>query len=300
VFHGLSAFHNTVSPAFLAERLGLPVVVFLTNHRLELTDKGGLKGLLGLPRRRRRMARELSALVAMSRAIHEELLEHGIDPRSIARIPMGVDTSQFRPASPGDRAGLRSALGWRALPTVLFVGAVTRRKRPHLLVEALGSLRGRGGECQLVIAGPEHDAGYAAAMRTRAVELGIEHLIVWHGFTPEIAPLYRAADFFALPSEREGMPAALVEAMASGLPAIVTAVSGAVDLVDDGIHGHVVAAEAGAIADALRTYLADPGTAVSHGAAGRRRVERQYSATAVLEAYERLFRRVMAGGDAAE
>jgi glycosyltransferase involved in cell wall biosynthesis len=301
VFHGLAAYQTTVQPAYAAQRLGLPSVVFVANHRVELTDKPGLKGILGLPRRRRAMVKQISGLIAMSEAIYEELRRFDIPERRIARIPMAVDTSRFRPPVDAvERQALREQLGWPDKPTLIFVGGVTKRKRPHLLIEAIGLLHKRGLECQLAIVGPDHEPPYTERMKHRARELRIESQVIWFGFTKDIGPLFRASDFFGLPSANEGMPAALVEAMASGIPSIVTAISGTTDLVVDGQHGRIVAADPAEIADALAHYLKNPEGARLQGQKARDRVLRQYSTTVVLEAYQRLFRRVMAGGDAVE
>ena len=301
VFHGLGAFHNTVAPAFLGHQLGLPAVIFVANHGVELTDKSGLKRVLGWPRRRRAMIKQLSSVVAMSEAIYDELIEHGLPARKIARIPMGVDVNRFRPhRNVSEQRALRATFGWRDIPTLVFVGGINQRKQPHLLVEALGLLKNRGVELQLVLVGPEQEPDYAARIRQRANELGVADRVVWFGFTADIAPPFRAADIFALPSANEGMPAALVEAMASGLPSIVTAISGMTDLIVDGQHGRIVEPRADRIADALEAYSRDPALRQSHGASARRKVEQRYSTGVVIDAYERLFRRIIAGGDAAE
>jgi glycosyltransferase involved in cell wall biosynthesis len=292
VFHGLSGFQATIDPAYRATRVGLPAVVFLSTGNIELADKPGLKGLLGLPKRRRAMASQLGALIVMSDSVETELLRFGFPKHKIARIPMGVNTDEFRPVeSESERQRARAASGWPERPTVIFVGGVTTNKRAHLLIEALAQPRAE--HWQLVIVGPEHEPEYAVFARKRAAELNVESRVIWHGFTNNPAPLYRAADVFCLPSQNEGMPAALVEAMASGLPAVITPVPGMMELVQDGVHGHVVPPDAGRIADAIHDYLGDPGKATRHGATARQRSVEGFSTKSVVQAYEALFRRVM-------
>jgi glycosyltransferase involved in cell wall biosynthesis len=300
VFHGLAAFHATVAPALCAQRMGIPAVVFLANHRIELTDKPGLKRLLGLPHRRRDMVKQLSGLIAMSQAIYEELIGYGVPPRKIARIPMGIDTDRFRPANESDRRHLRARLGWPDRPTIIFMGGITPRKQPHLLIEAVRLAKERGIDCQAVLIGPEHDQQYVRRMREQALDLGVEDRVIWFGFTADPSEPCRAGDAFCLPSQNEGMSAAVVEAMASGLPCVVTAVSGMADLIQDGVQGRIVQGTAAAIIDALTMYFTDAHMLTLHGNAARQRVVERFSAQAVLNAYERLFRRIMAGGDAAE
>ena len=302
IVHGLGGFHLTVSPAFRAQtRHGLPAVIFLTNHRLELSDKSGWKAFLGLPAKRRAMIKQLSGVIAMSQAIYDELREYDVPDAKIARIPMGVNTERFRPAAnDAERRALRSQFGWRDLPTIVFVGGITERKRPHLLIETIGVLKERGHECQVAFVGPEHEAEYVAGMKQHAKELKVAEQVIWFGFTQDIAPLYRSADFFALPSSNEGMPAALVEAMASGLPALMTPVSGSGDLIEDGRNGRIIEPNAGEMADAVSSYLSDRTLAHTHGQAARQKVLARFSTHVVLDAYERLFRRILAGGTAAE
>jgi len=183
---------------------------------------------------------------------------------------------------------------------LVFVGGITERKQPHLLIEAIGLLHKRGLKCQLAIVGPDQEPPYTERMKHRAREVGVESQVIWFGFTQDIGPLFRASDVIGLPSANEGMPAALVEAMASSIPSIVTAISGTTDLVIDGQHGRVVTADPAHIAEALAHYLKNPEAARLQGQVARDKVLRQYSTAVVLQAYERLFRRVMAGGDAAE
>ncbi len=301
VFHGLRAYHETVLPAFFAQRHGLPAVVKPAAHHADIAIKSTITSWLGFPQQRRKMLSSISGVIAISRAIADELIDHGIPERRIARIPNGVDTQLFLPADEMTRRQQRLSLGWRDLPTLLFVGAILPRKRPHLLVEAVALARDQGQECQVVLAGPvDHDPNYVGRIRERADELGCKDLLVMTGFCRDIAPLYRAADFFGFPSEREGLPNALLEAMASGLPVIFTPFAGYEDLLGAEPQGHVVKDDPGEIAEALVSYLKAPSLARQHGAAGRARAHAHFGTKAVLNAHDRLFRRILAGGDAAE
>ncbi|HRQ75543.1 MAG TPA: glycosyltransferase family 4 protein [Phycisphaerales bacterium] len=301
IMHGLGGFHLTVAPAFRAHKNNLPSVVFMTLHRVELTDKPGLRGMLGLAAKRREMVKQIEGVIAMSQAIYDELIEIGVSESRIARIPMGVDTTRFHPPrSEQERSELRRSFGWRDLPTLVFVGGISSRKRPHLLLEAIGLLKKMRLECQLALVGPDQEPGYCEQMKQRAKELGIEDLVIWFGFSSDVAPIFRACDFFGLPSLSEGMPAALVEALATGLPSIVTAISGTTDLVESGVNGCVIEPDAQQIADALAVYLRNPSITAAHRAAAVSKVAGRFSASAVLGAYERMFKRIIAGGDAAE
>ncbi|MGH8643099.1 MAG: glycosyltransferase family 4 protein [Gammaproteobacteria bacterium] len=299
VFHGLQGFEMTVTPALQAQRLGLPAVVKLAAYRSDLADKDGLRNLLGLPRRRRARIQQLSGIIAISQLVAQELLEYGIPESKIARIPNGVDVERFYPVDRQQRRALRDALGWGDFPTVLFVGGITPRKSPLVLVETLRLLHKRNLDCQLVFVGPEHDHSYTAMIKTRIKELSSGRHVKWVGFTTDIARMYQAADIYALPSSSEGMPNALLEAMACGLACIGTPISGTNDLITDGVNGRLVAADPSEMVIAIDDYLSSAELPKQHGRAARQTILDRYSAQAVLAAHEALFRRIMSGAVAA-
>jgi glycosyltransferase involved in cell wall biosynthesis len=301
VFYGLQAFDFTVLPAETAQKLGIPAIVKVVQHKSDLADKGGWRSLLGRARARREKVARLSGIVAISNAIREELISYRVPARKIAYIPNGVDTDRFEPpATSVERDQMRARLGLPAEMTVLFVGAITQRKQPHLLVEALGQLRSVGVRAHLVLAGPVKDVRYGDAIKSAAQELGIQHQVTWTGFVRDMAPWYRAADVFALPSSNEGMPNALLEAMASGLPSVITPIPGSIDLVRDGEEGLFTDGTLQSVADALSQYIRSPQLLAAHGAAARSRALSQFSARSILKRHIALYRRVFAGGDAAE
>ena len=301
VFYGLQAFDFTVLPAQAAEEIDIPAIVKVVQHKSDLADKGGWRSLLGRARARREKVARLSGIVAISDAIRQELISYRVPDRKIASIPNGVDTDRFRPpASSTERDDLRAQLGLPAEITVLFVGAIVPRKRPHLLVQALGELRSAGIGAHLILAGPVRDRRYGDEIKSAAQALGVGHRVSWTGFIRETEPLYRAADIFALPSSNEGMPNALLEAMASGLPSVITPIPGSVDLVRDGEEGIITDGTLPSIANALSQYVRSPQLLAAHGAAARARTLSCFSARSILERHIALYRRVSAGGDAAE
>ena len=296
VMHGLQGFHITVKPACHAKARGLPAVIKLATHKADLASKPGLKGLLKLPEKRRKMVSRLDAVIAISHAIVEELRGYGIADDKIVRIPNGVDTSRFGPADPSAKSDLRRQLDLPDRPMVLFVGSIFPRKRPHLIVEAFSRIAADG---QLVLVGPVQDEAYHRRILATIAEHGLTERVTVRDYTPSIEDYYRAADVYCLPSRAEGMPNSVLEAMASGLPAVCTAISGTTDLIDDGRCGRLIEPAVEPLAEALGDYLADPPLAARHGEQARRRIDEQYSTQAVLDEHERLFRRIMAGQPAA-
>jgi glycosyltransferase involved in cell wall biosynthesis len=115
------------------------------------------------------------------------------------------------------------------------------------------------------------------------------------GFRRDVQVIYRAADVFCLPSHSEGMANAMLEAMASGLPSIVTDVSGVRDVLENEVHGMIVGHCPQMIAEAIGRYIDCPGLALSHGAAARDLILREYNAAVTLDRYERVFRCLISG-----
>ncbi|MBT8208411.1 MAG: glycosyltransferase family 4 protein, partial [Acidimicrobiia bacterium] len=280
VVHGLTGFHDTVVPLALAEKLGVPTVLFVAGHREEFSSKPGLKRLLDLPARRRRMLTALSGLIAMSRAIYMELRGYGVGSDRIARIPMGVNTTRFQPAeSRLSKLELRAELGLpQDAPIVIFVGSIEPNKQPHLLVEAVAALKAGGHVCHLLLVGHQRSERYSQHLVQLSEDHDLTQLVTMLPHTDVIHKYLRAADVLALPSLSEGMPAAVVEGMASGLPIVGTRISGIEDLIRDGVNGAFVQPTVASVADALKAYIRDPELAKSHGQAGRDLAAARYGA----------------------
>jgi glycosyltransferase involved in cell wall biosynthesis len=211
----------------------------------------------------------------------------GVPTSRIREVSNGVDLRRFRPAAPVERAELRRSLGLPVdAPIVLFVGFFSREKQPHVLFDAWLQLRQRGVMTTLVFVGAtrstyfEVDNALADTMRAKACEAGAEQDLVFVEPTPRIHEFYRSADLFALPSSREGLPVALLEAMATGLPVVASRLPGSTDaIVDDGRNGLLVTAgDADALGRAIEHVLTDREAAAALGAAARCRIESDFSA----------------------
>lgn len=123
------------------------------------------------------------------------------------------------------------------------------------------------------------------------------HLAWLPGERHDIAELMQAFDVFVLPSKNEGISNTILEALASGLPVIATAVGGNVELVEDGVTGRLVpASDAENMAQALLGYLGDPeapARIARQGGNARRQAEQRYSIPAMAEAYATVYDRTL-------
>jgi glycosyltransferase involved in cell wall biosynthesis len=160
---------------------------------------------------------------------------------------------------------------------VLFLGALTRKKGVFELVEALPGLPS-SVHCLLV--GPEKDAGIREALREKAVALGVEDRITLPGPVtgPAKAAVLAQADVFVLPSHIEGLPVSMLEAMAAGLPVVVTPVGAVPSIVRSGENGLVVpVGDVARLRAALAALAENEDLRAKLGGAGRALVEVNYS-----------------------
>jgi glycosyltransferase involved in cell wall biosynthesis len=174
---------------------------------------------------------------------------------------------------------------------LLFVGRCVEQKGLPVLLDALGRLRATRGlppvQLDVVGDGPRRQAWQAQAGR-----LGLADQVQFHGWAarPALPAWYRRAHLFVFPSFEEGMPNALLEALASGLPLLATDIYGNRALVRPGENGLLVPpGDAAAFAQALATLLADPAGRAAMGQASRR-LAVPYGWAAVAAAYHALLR----------
>ncbi len=168
-----------------------------------------------------------------------ELAETGIDSARVTVVPNGIDASMFEnKPSAADRQQLRDSLGYDN-ETILIgsVGRLTEAKGYPDLLNAFKTVSATLPQARLLIAGKGH---LEAALKAQAKQLGIGERVQFPGVRSDIPQLLDALDLFAFSSHWEGMPNALMEAMAAGLPCVATAVSAAPELIDNGLHGILV------------------------------------------------------------
>jgi colanic acid/amylovoran biosynthesis glycosyltransferase len=220
-----------------------------------------------------------------------------VEPRywdKLQVVRCGLDAGEVRALPPRPEAAVPAGDG-RAL-RLLFVGRLVPEKGVHVLLGALAELKRRGLEVDAVLVGdgPDRDELVAEAGR-----LGLAEQLEFTGALTgtAIAPRYREAEVFCLPSFAEGLPVVLMEAMANELPVVTSRVAGIAELVDDGVSGFVVApARDDALVDALQALAADPALRARFGRAGRERVLSDFEVARSAEQLQRLFSSRGAGG----
>lgn len=282
----------------------LPAALAGVRHRIH-GEHGWEAGDLDGSRRRYQLLRRafrplVSRYIPMSRHLERYLHETiGVAPERICQIYNGVDTQRFHPPA-GGREPLPAA-GFER-PDVVVVGSVGRMqavKDPLTLVRAFLELLRAVPEApvRLALLG---DGPLRAAAERLLAEAGAADLAWLPGSRDDVPALLRGLDLFVLPSLNEGVSNTILEAMATGLPVVATRVGGNPELVADGATGRLVpAADPQALVMALRGYVEDPASRRAHGAAGRRRAERQFSLEAMVNDYLAAYDAVL-GSDGAD
>lgn len=168
-------------------------------------------------------------IIAVSHAVKKSLIRHGIRERKIQVAYNAVDASLFQ--NNKMRAQTRLELGFTDSDFVFItVSRLVSIKRVHLLIEALAQMN----EGVLIIAG---DGGERARLEQLAETLGVALRVRFLGARADIPALLNAADAFVFASEREGLGIVLLEAMAAGLPIVVSQFDAAKELITNGYNG---------------------------------------------------------------
>jgi L-malate glycosyltransferase len=260
---------------YVARRLKLPYVVSLRgsdvpfyNERFKHLDRLLFKRMsIGI-------WKEARHVVANSKGLRD-LAQQSAPSQKIEVIHNGVDTETFRPRKTVGN-GLR----------VLCVSRLIGRKGIEYLIRAVAAIRDEEVVLTLVGKGSQEEE-----LKELTRVLDIENRVRFTGAVEHAATvsLYQESDVFVLPSLNEGMSNTVLEAMACGLPIVMTNTGGAAELVRDGENGFLIEKRSAAdIEKKLRLYAAEPGLCERHGGESRRIAEGMNWQSAA-EAYQHLY-----------
>ncbi len=206
----------------------------------------------------------------------------------VETVDNAVDVSAFEPS-----------IADRVPATVLFVGVICRRKGTIELARAARTLRERGIDgWQLVVVGgqgPTPAEEYAAVVAEFA-DAGLSESLVGPEYGDQVKARLQQADIFVLPSYLEGQPIAIIEAMASGVPVVGTAIGAVPQLVRDGVDGRVVEpGDVAALADALAELIGDPARRAQMSRAIREHAESGHSLPRLSARLAEVYASVLSG-----
>jgi glycosyltransferase involved in cell wall biosynthesis len=229
----------------------------------------------------RALARWTSTVVHVSESQEAEARVLGLAPTGRTRVIVnGIDATFVRATA--ERVPMsRAPLGLRADALVLAtIARFDPVKRLEVLLRALPLLLVRVPEAQLLIVG---DGEEGDALRALARTLALGDRVVFAGAIPDAVRVLPLVDLYVTASRREGLPTAVLEAMACGLPVLATEAPGHVDAVGPEVTGRLVPLDdASGLAEAAAVLLRDPALRARMGQAGRERVERHFARARVL------------------
>lgn len=243
----------------------------------------------------RRLARVTDQLLAVSPQVADELAgRHRVASRDAFQVILnGIDLSPYAPADAGSRRAARQRLGVGDESRCLLVPARLVAIKGHdLLLLAVDRLPTSclPLEVHLLGDGPLRQRLESSCRSPRD---GVVYR--FHGFRDDLPSVLPAADVVVLPSRKEGLPQALIEAMATGLPVVATAVGGVPDLVESGVGGLLTSpGDPSSLAFAIARILEDLELSRRLGLAGRERAIRLHGAEQMVVAHQELYQRLLA------
>ncbi|MBW1793725.1 MAG: glycosyltransferase family 4 protein [Deltaproteobacteria bacterium] len=226
----------------VAKGLGVPLVVSARG-----TDINLYPNLPGIRKKVRKVLRRADAIVGVSQALIDSMIELGAPAKRCHLIPNGVDLRAFHPLD-----GVNSG---RPIRRLLAVGNLKPEKGFFSLLEAMKILKSEHPDLLLSIVGSGSEE---TRLRAKCGQLGMQQHVSFLGAIPhsKMPEYYRRVDVFCLSSLREGCPNVIMEALATGIPIAATPVGGVPELVRDGANGFLANNHSPqAIADAIARVL---------------------------------------------
>jgi glycosyltransferase involved in cell wall biosynthesis len=297
------AIHHHAYAGFLAGRLlGKPAIAKIAGLGADTPDRIRSRHLGSLQVRLMSLA---THLVVTSDELYKQTIHEGFPADRVVRIPNGTDTHRFRPVDDVERARLKRTLGLpdQAL-VVVFVGAIRPVKGLDVLAQAWPRLVASAPSLHICLVGPyrkeEHwgvDPEYVNELKG-LLGAGDDSASRVHfvGQVSNVVDYLQAADLFLLPSRSEGMPNALLEAMACGLPFVATRLGCIEEMAPPEQQPYLVPVDdADALEEAIITLAHDADIRRKLGAAVRQIVEARYSLDAVADRYLELYTGLLEG-----
>jgi glycosyltransferase involved in cell wall biosynthesis len=231
-------------------------------------------------------------IVTTGEALRRQLaLAPGVPLDHMTSVPTGIDLARF---VPGDATGARARLGLPEKPALGIVATLRDWKGHTVLFDAIAQDRAAWRGWQVIVVG---DGPYRDRLDAKLAALGLAADVRFAGQQDDVVPWLQALDLFALPSwGEEGVPQAIVQAMACGLPVVSTPVGAITEAVTADATGLIVPPrDPGALAAALATLRDDAALRARFGAEARARAGRDFGLDRMLDAMERVFDAVRRG-----
>jgi glycosyltransferase involved in cell wall biosynthesis len=278
--------HNSITGAvgrIAAQVARVPLTVH-TTHGFHFHDAMSPMHRAPFVATERWLARRCDVLFCQNRQELEEIHRLGLRPRQgVYHVGNGINLKRFRP---------RPAPPANARPVILSVGRLEPVKNQTMLFEALRLLPGRHAPAVWLVGDGPLQGRYEAELQRHGLADSVRFL----GYRYDIPELTAAADVAVLTSVKEGIPRALMEAMATGVPVVATDVKGSREVVVDGEAGFLVPLnDTRALADRLTALLDSAALRQEMGARGVHHVRQHFDEERIVERLVRLYRVALRG-----
>ncbi len=227
--------------------------------------------------------------VCVSQAVAEfTVVEAGIRPEKITVIPNGIAWEDYPAANRADLTELGVRPGRKV---IVAIGRLEEQKGFGWLISSARAWLGGLADCDLLVVG---DGPMRAWLQQEASRQGLADRIHFAGLRGDVPEILAASSLLVLPSQWEGMPNVVLEAMASGLPVVATRVEGVAELLGPAFEEQTVAyGDTPALADRLARLVGDRGLADRLGRENQRRVRDHFGLDRMVQAYQQLWTRLL-------
>jgi glycosyltransferase involved in cell wall biosynthesis len=279
----LPAAYILGTPVAIASRRLIRIMSRQNNYQQQLFGSAFIE---------RQWHRRMSAVLANSVSVTDQLRSEGVQSSKLHLIYNGVDLSAFGNSVHRDVARNRLGLSSEALVFVVVANLIPYKGHADLL-QALSIAKSRLPENWVLLCAGRDD-GIGSSLQDMVEKLGLTQRVHWLGSVKDIPLLLAAADIALLTSHEEGFSNAIIEYMATGLPVIVTNVGGNAEAVQHGVTGLVVPPkEPSALADAILSMVLNPDRRKAMGIAAQQVANERYSLDVCVESYVNLYRKAL-------
>lgn len=234
--------------------------------------------------------RKANRIVAVSEQIANDMKQRGIPAGKVTVIENGVSLERFRI---GNKDEMRKTFGFNSNEKVIgTVASLTPEKGHSYLMDAAREVIQKHPEARFLIVG---DGPQRQSLEETTDRLGLSGKVIFTGSRRDIPEILSLLDAFVLPSLKEGLPIALLEAMAAMVPVIATKVGAVPKLIEDGMSGILIPPkDSQAISNAIMEVLSDKQSSLKMARKGFERVRDNYSSKQMAEKYMAIYKELMA------
>jgi glycosyltransferase involved in cell wall biosynthesis len=229
-------------------------------------------------------------IVAVSQSLADEMTKKGISSTKIVVIDNGINLQRF--ANLPKNNDLRKSFGLNGNNTIIgTVGSLTEEKGHVYFIEAARQVIDKNPECRFLIVG---DGIQRQFLEKKTADLGLTDKVIFTGSRKDVPEILPTLDAFVLPSLKEGLPMALLEAMASKVPVIATSVGAIPKVIEHGINGMLIPPKnSDVIAEAINTMLSDGNSAKEMAQRGFEKVRDHFSADIMARKYLAIYKELL-------